>query len=838
MPDNRPGRYDPTRPVPTRPQSSPTTGAEVRSGPGAATPAGAETQTAGGTSRAPAAPLAQMTAPPEDTSRSPEAARWSAEIERVAAGEHSDPHRILGRHGGVVRCMRPGALAVRVVAGRAAPAPGADPAPGESAPAAPQAVELTLVHPGGVWEGPLEHTAVGYHFEADFPAAGGVATVAFDDPYRAWPTLGDLDLHLFGEGRHRRLWEVLGAHVRVHDGLSGVSFAVWAPNARAVRVVGDWNDWDGRIHPMRSLGASGVWELFVPGVAAGARYKYELVTAEGRLVLKADPMAMATEAPPATASVVAPPSRHEWGDGAWMAARAESDLLAGPLSVYEVHLGSWRHVDDGAGGTRPLDYRELAEQLPAYVASLGFTHVELMPVAEHPFSGSWGYQVSGYYAPTARFGTPDDFRALVDALHRAGIGVIVDWVPAHFPRDEFALAHFDGTALYEHEDPRRGAQPDWGTLVFNFGRNEVRNFLVANALYWIEQFHVDGLRVDAVASMLYLDYSRRAGEWLPNVHGGRENLEAVAFLREVNEAVFAAHPGATVIAEESTAWPGVSRPTYLGGLGFGFKWNMGWMHDTLEYFSTDPLYRAYRQGELTFGLLYAWSENFVLPLSHDEVVHGKGSLLAKMPGDRWQQLANLRALYAWMWAHPGKQMLFMGGELGMEREWDHDRQLDWWVLDQWADHARLSAFVAELNTLSRRLPALWEEDFSPQGFEWIDASDAAHSILSFLRRRRLSVPAAAQSADGVTWPVGPPPSPEGSVVCVANLTPVPHLGYRVGLPGPGRWVELLNSDAAEWGGSGMGNLGAVEAAPTPWHGQPYSAEMVLPPLAVLWFTPG
>jgi 1,4-alpha-glucan branching enzyme len=569
---------------------------------------------------------------------------------------------------------------------------------------------------------------------------------------------------------------------------------------------------------MRSLGSSGVWELFIPGVAAGDRYKYELVAADGRLILKSDPLAFAMEAPPATASLVVAFPAHTWADQEWLERRANSDLLRSPMAVYEVHLGSWRHAGPMDGAPRPLTYRELAEQLPDYVADLGFTHVEMMPVAEHPFSGSWGYQVSGYYAPTARFGTPDDFRALVDALHERGIGVILDWVPAHFPRDEFALARFDGTALYEHADPRLGEHPDWGTLVFNFGRNEVRNFLVANALYWIEEFHVDGLRVDAVASMLYLDYSRAEGEWVPNRFGGRENLDAVNFIKEVNETVFGLYPGATVIAEESTAWPGVSRPTYLGGLGFGFKWNMGWMHDTLDYFHHDPVHRRFHHGDLTFGLLYAWSENFILPLSHDEVVHGKGSLLNKMPGDRWQQLANLRALYAWMWAHPGKQLLFMGGEIGQEREWSHERSLDWWILDDWADHRRLQLLIQGLNRISRHAPALWEDDTNPAGFEWIDANDADQSVLSFLRHR---------SHGGV----------DDAIACVANLTPVPRYGYRVGLPAPGRWRELLNTDATEWGGSGVGNWGAVSARDVRWHGQPSSAELTLPPLGVLWLTP-
>ncbi len=741
----------------------------------------------------------------------------SEELQRVVDGRHSDPHRVLGRHAGIVRAYRPDATAMRLLVGGGAPA-----------------APMARVHPGGVFEASIDAGIEHYRLEADYGTEQARSTFVFDDPYRSWPTLGDLDLHLFGEGRHRRLWEMLGAHPRVHGGMAGVSFAVWAPNATAVRVVGDWNFWDGRVHPMRSLGSSGVWELFIPGVVPGSRYKYEVIGAEGRTVLKADPMARCTEVPPATASVVAPPSGHEWRDGSWMAERASADLLGRPMSVYELHLGSWLHTSDGAGGGRSLTYRELAERLPDYVEDLGFTHVELMPVAEHPFSGSWGYQVSAYYAPTSRYGSPDDFRVLVDALHQRGIGVIVDWVPAHFPRDEFALAHFDGTALYEHADPRKGSQPDWGTLVFNFGRNEVRNFLAANAAYWIEEFHIDALRVDAVASMLYLDYSRKAGEWVPNEFGGRENLEAVAFLREVNEAVFGAYPGATMIAEESTAWPSVSRPTYLGGLGFGFKWNMGWMHDTLEYFSQDPLFRRYHHNELTFGLVYAWTENFVLPLSHDEVVHGKGSLLAKMPGDRWQQLANLRALYAWMWAHPGKQMLFMGAELGQEREWDHDRDLDWWLLER-PDHRGLQAMVRDLNALYRAYPAMWEADFSADGFSWIDASDVDRSVMSFVRRR----PPTADGPPGAAAPVWPAPQPPADdvVVCVANLTPVPHEAYRVGLPRAGRWKEILNTDATEWGGSGLGNGGSAHADELAWHGQPASAPLVLPPLGVLWLTP-
>jgi 1,4-alpha-glucan branching enzyme len=748
------------------------------------------------------------------------------QLEVLLQGRHHDPHSLLGRHGDVVRALRPEAVEMYLLV----TGPGPERAVLSRAPMRPIGPFL--------WEATLDPAAAGYRLEAVYGAPGSPGFV-FDDPYRHWPTLGDLDLHLFNEGRHRRLWEVLGAHLRTHEGITGTSFAVWAPNAHAVRVVGDWNFWDGRAHPMRVLGASGVWELFIPGTDAGTRYKYEIVTADGNLVLKADPYAFATEVPPGTASVVAAPPAHVWDDGPWMHKRVEGDPLAKPMSTYEVHLGSWRWTDDGHGGSRPLTYLELAEQLPRYAAEMGFTHLEFLPVAEHPFGGSWGYQVSAYYAPTARFGSPDDFRALVDACHREGIGVIVDWVPAHFPRDEFALAHFDGTSLYEHSGPM-GAHPDWGTLVFNLGRHEVRNFLMANALFWIDQYHVDALRVDAVASMLYLDYSRKAGEWVPNEFGGNENLQAVSFLKELNETIYATCAGATMIAEESTSWPGVSRPTYLGGLGFGYKWNMGWMHDTLQYFEVDPLFRRYHQNDLTFGLLYAFYENFILPLSHDEVVHGKRSMLSKMPGDRQAQLANLRALYAWMWAHPGKKLIFMGGELGEEREWSHERQLDWWMLEQWADHDRLRRMMAELNRLYRAEPALWEQDFSPEGFRWIDASDTDHNVLSFYRRRRVGAggtseaDARARREAESSWPAVPV---SDVVVCVANLSPVPQVGYRMGLPRPGRWLELLNTDAKEWGGSGLGNMGEVWAEDIGWHGHPQSAEMVLPPLGVLWLAP-
>jgi len=633
---------------------------------------------------------------------------------------------------------------------------------------------------------------------------GGEA-VPTDDPYRFLPTLGEVDLHLIGEGRHEQLWQVLGAHLRRYDTpsgpINGTSFAVWAPNARGVRVTGEFNYWDSRAHPLRSLGSSGVWELFVPDTGQGTRYKFDILGRDGVWRQKADPMAFATELPPATASVVYE-STHKWDDDEWLTRRASGSPHRAPMSIYEVHLGSWR---------QGLSYTELAEQLVAYVTDLGFTHVELLPVAEHPFGGSWGYQVSSYYAPTSRFGTPDDFRAFVERLHQAGIGVIVDWVPAHFPKDAWALARFDGTPLYEHPDPRRGEQPDWGTLVFDFGRKEVRNFLVANASYWLEEFHVDGLRVDAVASMLYLDYSREEGEWLPNQYGGRENLDAVEFLQEMNATVYRRSPGVITVAEESTAWPGVTRATYLGGLGFGFKWNMGWMNDSLSYVSHDPIHRQYHHHQMTFSMVYAYSENYVLPLSHDEVVHGKGSLFGKMPGDRWQKLANLRAYLAYMWAHPGKQLLFMGGEIGQEAEWAESRSLDWWLLDH-ADHRGVQTLVRDLNRVYKATPALWQADYDAAGFGWIDANDALNNVFSFVRF----------AEDG------------SALACVANLANTVRSDYRVGLPLTGRWDEALNTDADAYAGSGVGNFGGVEANAEQWHGQPASASLTLPPLGTIW----
>ncbi len=706
----------------------------------------------------------------------------------------ADPHSILGAHeangGVVVRAYRPEAQAVRVQ---------------------PGGVEAQLKDPGGLWEAllPKAKLPLRYELEVEYPNGD---TFTIRDPYAFLPTLGELDIHLVMEGRHEELYARLGAHVRDIDGVIGTAFAVWAPNARSVSVVGDFNSWDGRLHPMRSLGSSGIWELFIPDVGEDTKYKFELRTQDNRLRIKADPVAFYAEVPPANASIVHR-SRHEWADDEWLARRALSEALHEPMSIYEVHLGSWRR--NTLEGDRSLNYLELADELSAYVADLGFTHVELMPIMEHPFAGSWGYQVTGYYAPTSRFGRPDDFRTFVDRLHQNGIGVLLDWVPAHFPRDDWALALFDGTQLYEHSDPRRGAHPDWGTLIFNLSRTEVRNFLLANGLYWLKEHHADGLRVDAVASMLYLDYSREEGEWVPNEFGGRENLEAVSFLKEVNETVYGREPGVTTAAEESTAWPGVSRPTYLGGLGFGFKWNMGWMHDTLTYFQKDPVYRRFHHHTLTFSLMYAFSENFILPLSHDEVVHGKRSLLDKMPGDRWQKFANLRSLYAYMWAHPGKKLLFMGGELAEWEEWNYDGSLHWNLLE-YAEHQGVQSLVRDLNRAYRTHPALYEVDFDARGFRWLEANDATNNVLAFARL----------DAKG-----------EQPVVCVLNLSPVPRYEYRVGMPLCCRWKELLNSDSTFYGGSGVGNLGGVEAEPTPWHDQPFSAPLTLPPLGAVWLVP-
>jgi 1,4-alpha-glucan branching enzyme len=624
--------------------------------------------------------------------------------------------------------------------------------------------------------------------------------------------LTDFDVHLWAEGTHARAYEKLGAHVIERDGVAGTRFAVWAPDAVAVSVVGDFNGWRPGRHPMRPVGSSGVWECFIAGVVQGALYKYSVSSRYGDFTAeKADPYAFAAEIRPRSASKVWDLTGHDWGDHDWMANRARANGLGAPFSIYEVHLGSWMRVPEE--GNRWLTYRELAPKLADYVHDLGFTHVEFLPVTEHPFDASWGYQTIGYFAPTSRFGTPQDFMFLVDTLHQRGVGVLLDWVPAHFPRDGHGLGYFDGTHLYEHADPRLGEHPDWGTFIFNYGRREVSSFLVSNALFWLDKYHIDGLRVDAVASMLYLDYSRKEGEWAPNYYGGRENLDAIAFLRRCNERVYAAYPDVVTAAEESTAWPMVSRPTYLGGLGFGLKWDLGWMHDTLAYLSHDPVHRKYHHNRLTFRMLYAFNENYVLALSHDEVVHGKGSLLSKMPGDDWQKFANLRLLYGWMYGMPGKKLLFMGGEFGQWAEWNHDRSLDWHLLDH-PLHRGLRRWVRDLNTLYRGEPALHEGDCDPAGFEWVDCNDWEQSVLSMVRKGR---------------------TPGDEVVIVCNFTPVPRYGYHVGVSRGGFWTEVLNSDAHEYGGGGQGNLGGVVAVPEMWHGREHRLDLTLPPLGVVAF---
>jgi 1,4-alpha-glucan branching enzyme len=713
-------------------------------------------------------------------------------------GRHGDPHQVLGPHaatvngesGVVIRVMQPDAADAFVIRDGIASAMRAE---GD-----------------GFFSVFLRGPAVPFRYSFRFIAPDG-HTWERGDPYRFPPVVGELDLYLFREGTHRRLWEMLGAHLRTMDGDEGTAFVVWAPNARRVSVIGDWCHWDGRQFPMRRLGESGLWELFIPGVEANALYKFEIATREGELRIKTDPVARKMQQAPATASIVVSAARHQWRDDAWMAERPNRKPVVAPVHIYEVHLGSWARVPED--GDRPLSYREIAPRLAEHVSKLGFTHVELLPVMEHPFYGSWGYQVTGYYAPTSRYGSPDDLRFLVDTLHQAGIGVYLDWVPAHFPRDDYALRLFDGSALYEHEDPRLGEHPDWGTLIFNYGRREVRNYLVANALYWLHEFHIDGLRVDAVASMLYLDYSRKEGEWVPNKYGGRENLEAIDFLREMNSVVCDDAPGCVTIAEDSTAWPGVTRSTRSGGLGFTFKWNMGWMHDTLEYFEKDPVYRRYHQDLLTFAMMYEHSEHFIMPLSHDEMVHLKGSLYEKMPGDHWQKLANLRALLTYQVTRPGKSLLFMGTELAMPEEWNHDQSLPWHLLDD-PSRAAFMAFVARLGELYKRLPPLWGEDPEPAGFEWVDIADRANSVLSYLRR-----------------------SGDDHAIVALNLTPVPHEHYRIGVPEWGEYLVALSSDEQRWGGSGFGARDRVRVDDVPWHGRRHSVELTLPPLAALVLVP-
>ncbi|SFR75679.1 1,4-alpha-glucan branching enzyme [Agromyces sp. CF514] len=717
----------------------------------------------------------------------------------VAEGRHADPHSVLGQHPIVTGAAGDGRAdaAATVIRTRR---PLADTVEALFADSPP----LPLQHIGhGVWAGVADATPRDYLIRATY----GDDEWTSDEPYRFVPSIGELDLHLIGEGRHEELWRVLGAHRRSHWGVAapveGTSFTVWAPRARAVRVVGGFNRWDGTSHTMRSMGSSGVWELFVPDVEPGATYKFEILTASGEWIMKADPMARQAEVSPATGSIVEV-STHEWDDADWIAERARTNAHERPMSIYEMHLGSWRPG---------RSYRDVADELIEYLGWLGYTHVEFMPLAEHPFGGSWGYQVTGYYAVTSRFGSPDDLKYLIDRLHQAGYGVIMDWVPGHFPKDGWALARFDGEALYEHPDPRKGEQKDWGTYVFDYGNPRVRNFLVANALFWFEEMHVDGLRVDAVASMIYLDYSRADGEWEPNIHGGREHLEAIGFLQEASATAYKRNPGIVMIAEESTSFPGVTAATSNGGLGFGYKWNMGWMHDTLQYISKDPMYRSHHHHDLTFSFLYAFSEHFVLPISHDEVVHGKGSLIRKMPGDHWQQLANVRAYLSFMWAHPGKQLLFMGQEFGQLSEWSEERGLDWWILEQ-PSHKQLAEFVGALNRAYREQAALWQLDDEAAGFEWIEGGAAQQNVVAFLRYDRERRP----------------------LLCIVNFSGVPHERVRFGLPITGRWREILNSDAAQWGGSGVGNLGGVDATATPWAGRPASAEFTLPPLGAVWFT--
>ena len=717
-----------------------------------------------------------------------------AEIDSLIGGTHGDPFSLLGIHGGFGK-----PLVLRVFA------PEADSVEALST-AGETIVPLVRLNPAGFFAAPVPG-------ERKFPYRlrfhKGRDSWDSDDPYRFAPVLPEIDLELIAEGNHFKIWEALGAHPRTIDGVDGVFFAVWAPNARRVSVVGDFNGWDGRRHPMRLRHRAGVWELFIPGVGKGAPYKFELLGPDGKLQpLKADPLAFYQEQPPNTASVVHGPSDRAGHLPGWHETRARMNALDAPISIYEMHLGSWMRREDGSF----LTYDEIADRLIPYITDLGFTHVELLPVSEFPFDGSWGYQPLGLYAPTSRFGDPEAFARFIRRLHEAGIAVYVDWVAAHFPTDPHGLGHFDGSALYEHEDPRRGFHQDWNTLIYNYGRREVANFLTGNALYWFDHFDIDGFRADAVASMLYLDYSRKEGEWLPNEYGGNENLAAIAFLRRLNELSYGAFPGIATVAEESTAWPGVSKPTYLGGLGFGYKWNMGWMHDTLNYISNDPIHRRYHHDQLTFGLIYAFSENFILPLSHDEVVHGKGSLLAKMPGDRWQKFANLRAYYGFMWGHPGKKLLFMGCEFGQEREWNHDRALDWYHLDD-QHHRGVQSLVRDLNAVYRSTPALYRKDFEPAGFDWVESHDGDNSVLAFIRR-----------CDGA------PP-----VLVVCNFTPIVRYAYRVWVPELGRWRERINTDSESYGGSGVGNQGGVDAEEIPHHGHPYSVGLTLPPLATLIF---
>ena len=719
------------------------------------------------------------------------------ELAAFLAASHSDPFRILGPHrvGNdlAIRVFRPDAENISIVT-KAAPE---------------KRIPAERLDRQGFFQAVLPDMPRDTDYQIEITGWNGSTWTACD-PYSYGTIMGEVDLHLFSEGNHLQIYEKFGAHLRTIGGIAGVYFAVWAPNALRVSVVGDFNGWDGRVNPMRKLLGSGVWELFLPDVKEGTHYKFELKTHTGALLLKSDPFAFFNQWGKETSSLVYNLERYRWDDAKWMEARRSRDWPRSAISIYEVHLGSWRRRADE--GNRSLSYLELAETLLPYVVEMGYTHIELMPIAEHPFEGSWGYQVTNYYAPTSRFGNPDELRHFIDKCHQANLGVIMDWVPAHFPKDAHALAEFDGTDLYEHMDPRQGEHQDWGTLIFNFGRNEVRNFLIGNALFWLDKYHIDGLRVDAVASMLYLDYSRKAGQWVPNVYGGRENLDAVYFLKRFNEVCYEKFPGIMTIAEESTAWPGVSRPTYLGGLGFGLKWNMGWMHDFLQYMKLDPIYRRFHQGNITFSLLYAFQEHFILVLSHDEVVHGKRSLIDKMPGDEWQKFANLRMFYAWMYGHPGKKLLFMGGEFGQWREWNHDRELDW-ELAQLPRHDGLRRLVQHLNFLYKNEPAFWDQDDSYDGFEWIDFHDADNSVVSFMRKSRA-----------------------GDIIAfVVNATPLVRYNYRLGVPESGFYREVINTDAETYGGSNVGNLGGAQSENTPWMAREHSILIQLPPLATVAF---
>ena len=718
------------------------------------------------------------------------------ELTSFLTATHSDPFRILGPHRAgddlEIRAFRPDARKIHVVLNQQATGP----------------IAAEKIHRDGFFCATVPGARRDLDYHLRLTTWDGSESLT-RDPYQYGPIMGEVDLHLFGEGQHWQIYEKFGAHLRTIGDAAGVYFAVWAPNAQRVSVVGDFNGWDGRVNPMRKLVGSGVWELFLPGVREGTHYKFEIRTQTGALLLKSDPFAFFNQHGLSTSSLIYNLERYQWSDAEWMESRRKRDWPKSPVSIYEVHLGSWRrHADEG----RQFSYLELAETLVPYVLEMGYTHIELLPIAEHPFEGSWGYQVTNYYAPTSRFGTPDEFRHFVDACHRAGIGVIVDWVPAHFPKDAYALAEFDGTDLYEHMDPRQGEHQDWGTLIFNYGRPEVRNFLIGNALFWLDKYHIDGLRVDAVASMLYLDYSRQPGQWIPNVYGGRENLDAIYFLKRFNEVCYERFPGIMTIAEESTAWPGVTRPTYLGGLGFGFKWNMGWMHDFLQYMSLDPIYRRFHHGNITFSLLYAFQENFILVLSHDEVVYGKRSLLSKMPGDEWQKFANLRMFLAWMYAHPGKKLVFMGSEFGQLNEWNHDVGLDW-HLAQLPQHDGLRRLAQHLNYIYKSEPALWQLDDTYEGFDWIDFHDADNSVVSFLRKSR-----------------------EGELIAfVVNATPQVRYNYQLGVPESGFWREIINTDAETYGGSNVGNYGGVRSENVPWMAREHSILIHLPPLATVAF---